>query len=82
MLVFPENYVDLIWTDKPLASREPVYIHDNEFSGVEADVKLASLRDWIVKQDPSGPDARKQVATLISSLACIGVHYHILCRRK
>ncbi|PCH35935.1 Creatinase/aminopeptidase [Wolfiporia cocos MD-104 SS10] len=59
----PQNFVDLIWSNKPQRSKEPIYVQPYSFTGREASAKLAALRAWIKEQAPS-----EQTATLISSL--------------
>lgn len=76
----PQNLVDLVWKEKPARSREPIYVQSHDFTGVKASEKLARLRQWIEAQRPNMPSyskaepkpSQKQVATLISNLACIG----------
>lgn len=64
-LVHPsQNFVDLIWNDKPLSSKELIFIQPLEFTGKRAAVKLSELRSWI-KEQP------QHVATLITSLPSI-----------
>ncbi|KAI0820086.1 Creatinase/aminopeptidase [Trametes gibbosa] len=75
----PQNLVDLIWSDKPPRSREPIYVQKKEFSGPGSNEKLARLRDWIRKQRPAVPSYSKaepkpsqiQVATLLSNLSSV-----------
>ncbi|KAI0784645.1 peptidase M24, structural domain-containing protein [Abortiporus biennis] len=76
----PQNLVDLIWKDKPSRSREPIYVQPIEFTGEEANAKLARVRAWIKNQPPSVPSYSKaespkpsqiQVGTLISNLSSI-----------
>lgn len=80
-LAFPtQNLVDLVWKTKPTRSKAAVFIHRRQFSGRDADQKLASIRKWIEEQPPArpsytkGPVTEKQVhvATLITNLSCIG----------
>lgn len=76
----PQNLVDLIWTDKPAKSKEPIFVQPVSFTGLEAGAKLQRLREWIKGQAPILPpyskrtpsDADKHVGTLVSNLACIG----------
>ncbi|KAI6165981.1 Creatinase aminopeptidase [Pisolithus thermaeus] len=79
-LIFPpQNFIDLCWKDKPLRSREPVFIQSIEFSGREASSKIAEVRQWVRSQPPavipyskSPPTpAQAHVGTLISSLSNI-----------
>jgi len=75
----PQNFVDLIWKDKPPKSKEPIFIQPVEFTGQEASAKFAELRSWIKKQPPSTlsyskappTPAQVHVATLVSSLSSI-----------
>lgn len=76
----PQNLVDLVWRDRPVRSKEPIYVQPKEFAGVGAGEKLNRLREWIKRQRPSVPSYSKaepkpsqmQVATLISNLSSIG----------
>ena len=76
----PQNFVDLIWKDKPPKSKEPIFIQPLEFTGKEASAKLGELRSWIKKQPPATlsyskappTPAQMHVATLVSSLSSIG----------
>ncbi len=76
----PQNFVDLIWKDKPSRSREPVFVQPLKFTGMEAGAKIAQLRQWIQSQPPTLPSytkrdaiaGDKQVCTLLSSLSSIG----------
>lgn len=54
---------------------DKVYRHRIEFTGVDAAFKLAKLRDWIKDRVPCAGNNSKDIpaATLISSLACIGM---------
>jgi Xaa-Pro aminopeptidase len=77
----PQNFVDLIWKDKPARPKEPIFIQPIEFTGKEASAKLAELRDWIKQQPPStlsyskapATPAQMHVGTLITSLSSIGM---------
>ena len=76
----PQNLIDLVWKDKPLRSKEPVFIHPMEFTGKSTRDKLADIRTWIRDTPPtttsyskSAPSADKyHVATLITALDSIG----------
>lgn len=76
----PQNLVDLVWREKPARSREPIYVHKSEFTGMSANKKLSLVKEWIKQQRPSVPSYSKaapkpsqmQVATLISNLSSIG----------
>ena len=76
----PQNLVDLVWSEKPPRSREPIYVQPNEYTGTGAGEKLTKLREWIKQQRPAMPSYSKsepkpsqmQVATLISNLSSIG----------
>ncbi|EIW83367.1 Creatinase aminopeptidase [Coniophora puteana RWD-64-598 SS2] len=79
-LVFPpQNYIDLVWKDKPSRSKEPVFIQPIEFTGREASSKLAEIRNFVRAQPPSVPSysksnptpAQMHVGTLITSLSSI-----------
>jgi len=75
----PQNLVDLIWKDKPLKSKAPIFFQPIEFTGVSAATKLFKLREWVKQQPPSIPSYSKapatpaqiQVGTLITHLASI-----------
>jgi Xaa-Pro aminopeptidase len=79
----PQNFVDLIWKDKPPRSKEPIFMQPMEFTGKEASAKLAELRDWIKQQPPAtlsyskapATPAQMHVATLITSLSSIGTFH-------
>lgn len=79
----PQNFVDLIWKDKPPKSKEPIFQQPIEFTGREASDKLAELRSWIRKQPPAtlsyskapATPAQMHVATLITSLSSIGMFH-------
>jgi Xaa-Pro aminopeptidase len=76
----PQNYIDLAWKDKPLRSKEPVFIQSLEFTGRDASTKIAEVRAWIRAQPASIPSyskttptpAQMHVGTLITSLSSIG----------
>ncbi|EGO00442.1 hypothetical protein SERLA73DRAFT_89439 [Serpula lacrymans var. lacrymans S7.3] len=75
----PQNFMDLVWKDKPLRSKDPVFIQSLEFTGCEAAAKVTALRDWIQTQPAAVPSysknpptaAQMHVGTLISSLSSI-----------
>jgi len=67
----PQNLVDLVWKTKPPRPVDKVYRQRLEFTGVDAAYKLAKLRDWIKNRVGNSKDI--PAATLISSLACIGM---------
>ncbi|CAL1705996.1 unnamed protein product [Somion occarium] len=75
----PQNLIDLIWKEKPSRSKEAIFVQPLHFTGQEAGAKLEKLRQWIKEQKPSVSSyaksepkpANKQVATLVSNLACI-----------
>lgn len=76
----PQNLIDLVWKDKPLRSKEPIFIHPMEFTGKSTPDKLADIRTWIRDTPPttssyskSTPTSDKyHVATLITALDSIG----------
>jgi len=76
----PQNFIDLVWKDKPLRSKEPVFIQSLEFTGTEPDAKIAEVRAWIKAQPPAVPvyskasptPAQMHIGTLITSLSSIG----------
>lgn len=76
----PQNLIDLVWKDKPLRSKEPIFVHPMEFTGRSTADKLADIRTLIRKTPPStssysksSPTADKyHVATLITALDAIG----------
>ncbi|KAG8214168.1 Creatinase aminopeptidase [Butyriboletus roseoflavus] len=79
-LVFPpQNFVDLSWKDKPLRSKDPVFVQSIDFTGREASSKLAEVRQWVRAQPPAVPTyskspptaAQMHVGTLITSLSNI-----------
>lgn len=75
----PQNFIDLIWKEKPQKPKAPIFLQPIEFTGVSAATKLFKLREWIKQQPPSIPSYAKgpptlaqiQVGTLISHLASI-----------
>lgn len=75
----PQNFVDLIWKDKPLRSKEKIFVQPVEFAGKEAAVKLAEMRKWVRAQPAAtlsyskAPPtaAQMHVGTLITSLSSI-----------
>lgn len=80
-LVFPpQNLIDLVWKDKPLRSKEPIFVHPMEFTGKSTPNKLADIRTWIRETPPTTTSYSKSpptkdkyhVATLITSLDAIG----------
>jgi len=76
----PQNLIDLVWKDKPLRSKEPIFVHSMEFTGRSTADKLDAIRTWIRDTPPStnsysksSPTADKyQVATLVAALDSIG----------
>lgn len=76
----PQNLIDLVWKDKPLRSKEPVFVHPMEFTGKSTPDKLAAIRTWIRETPPtttsyskSAPTPDKyHIATLITSLDAVG----------
>ena len=76
----PQNLIDLVWKDKPLRSKEPIFIHPMEFTGKSTPDKLANIRTWIRDTPPttasyskSAPTPDKyHVATLVTALDSIG----------
>ena len=84
----PQNLIDLVWKDKPMRSKEPIFIHPKEFTGKSTPDKLADIRTWIRNTPPtttsyskSAPSADKyHVATLVTALDSIGEQPHgFLC---
>lgn len=79
----PQNLVDLIWSDKPLRPKEPIFVQPLKYAGLEASAKLSHVRAWIKEQKPSMSSYTKteakpsqvQVATLITSLSSIGMFF-------
>ena len=80
-LVFPpQNLIDLVWKDKPLRSKEPVFVHPMEFTGSSTPEKLVEVRTWIRSVPPTTSSYSKSVptpdkyhvATLITALDAIG----------
>jgi Xaa-Pro aminopeptidase len=75
----PQNFVDLIWKDKPMRSREPIFVQPMEFTGKDASSKLSELRSWVRKYPPATlsyskaapTPAQMHVATLVTSLSSI-----------
>jgi Xaa-Pro aminopeptidase len=77
----PQNLVDLIWKTKPMRSKNPIYHHATEFTGMEAIEKVTAVRNWIRDQPAAVPSyskaaptqAQMHIGTLISSLSSIGM---------
>ena len=75
----PQNFIDLVWKDKPPRSRERIFVQPLEFTGKEAAVKLAELRRWVRAQPPATlsyskappTPAQAHVGTLLTSLSNI-----------
>ena len=84
-LIYPvQNFVDLIWRGKPAKPLNKVYVQSIEFTGKEAASKLSELREWIRQQPPDKSYPSKitgptdvPVATLVTSLSCIGMIYFL-----
>lgn len=81
-LVFPpQNFIDLTWKEKPLRSKDSIFVQPLDFTGREASSKLAEVRQWIRAQPPAVPTYSKSpptasqmhVGTLITSLSNIGM---------
>jgi Xaa-Pro aminopeptidase len=79
-LVFPwQNLVDLLWKDRPIRPKEPVYIQPLGLAGTDASSKLAQIRSWIVESKPETgmyttkppTQAQTPIATFMASLAAI-----------
>ncbi|KAF8550637.1 Creatinase/aminopeptidase, partial [Imleria badia] len=79
-LVFPpQNFVDLAWKEKPLRSKDPIFIQSLDFTGREASSKLAEVKQWIRAQPPAVPAyskspptaAQMHIGTLVTSLSSI-----------
>lgn len=72
----PQNLIDLIWKDKPSKPLKKVYIQNTD-SMADVKSKLSKLRNWIRSQAPEKSRhcnmADIPVATLITSLTCIGM---------
>ena len=77
-LVFPsQNLVDCIWNERPLRSKEPIFVHPEEFAGQSTNKKLEAIRQWIKDSSCDDPSytsnpSKKPCATLISALDEIG----------
>jgi Xaa-Pro aminopeptidase len=72
-LIFPpQNFIDLIWKDKPARLKEVIFIQPVEFMGKEASQKLAELRFWIKKQQSTSLPYSKTPPALITSPSSIG----------
>lgn len=80
----PQNLIDLIWKNRPLRSKEPIFVHPMEFTGRSTVDKLSEIRDWVQSIPPSNPSYSKSppkadkyhVATLITALDAIGEYVH------
>lgn len=49
----PQNLVDLVWKDKPQKSAMAIYPQPIDFTGKEATMKIAQIREWIRAQPPT-----------------------------
>lgn len=75
----PQNFIDLIWKDKPTRSKERIFVQPFEFTGKEAAVKIAEMRKWLRAQpaatlsySKAAPTpAQIHVGTLITALSNI-----------
>ncbi|KAF8532523.1 hypothetical protein JB92DRAFT_3080697 [Gautieria morchelliformis] len=79
-LVFPwQNLIDLLWKNRPVRPKEPVYIQPLVFAGEDASSKLSSIRQWIQNSTPETgiyttkppTSAQTPIATFLSNLASI-----------
>ncbi|KIJ60057.1 hypothetical protein HYDPIDRAFT_99513 [Hydnomerulius pinastri MD-312] len=61
-LVFPpQNFIDLSWKEKPLRSKDPIFIQSIDFTGREASSKIAEVRQWIRAQPAAIPLSFKRL---------------------
>lgn len=75
-----QNLVDLVWKDKPSKSREPIFFHPDEFTGMSAKKKLEDVRKWIEEVPVStslyskarSTADKNHTGTLITALDAIG----------
>ncbi|KIJ40961.1 hypothetical protein M422DRAFT_60541 [Sphaerobolus stellatus SS14] len=52
-LMFPwQNLVDLIWKERPVRPKDPIYVQPIQFTGEDAKRKLGRIREWITKSAP------------------------------
>lgn len=79
-LVYPwQNLIDILWKDRPMRPKAPVYIQPPEFTGEDAAAKLSAVRKWIRGATPETgvyttrppTSAQKPVATFLFGLASI-----------
>ncbi|GJJ09346.1 hypothetical protein Clacol_003568 [Clathrus columnatus] len=72
-LIFPEhNMIDAIWRGRPYRSKEMIFIHPLQFTGVSASDKLNLVKDWIRNYSSNFgqlKEEEKPAATLLTSLA-------------
>ncbi|KIJ09614.1 hypothetical protein PAXINDRAFT_182123 [Paxillus involutus ATCC 200175] len=69
-LIFPpQNFVDLSWKEKPLRSKDPIFIQSIDFTGRGVSSKIAEVQQWIQEQPPAVPAYSKSAPT--------PVHMHI-----
>ncbi|EJD37953.1 Creatinase/aminopeptidase [Auricularia subglabra TFB-10046 SS5] len=67
VLAFPyRNLVDVIWKDRPVRPRDPIFILGTAFTGVEATAKIADFRDWMGTR---GADVAGSMVASLSSIA-------------
>jgi Xaa-Pro aminopeptidase len=80
-LIFPpQNFIDLLWKDKPQRSKDPIALQPRQFTGRDARDKLDEVKAWVKAQPPAtlsyskapATPAQMHVGTLITSLDCIG----------
>lgn len=76
-LAFPyRNLVDVIWKDRPVRPRDPIFIQPAEIAGTTAGVKLRNMRQWMdeqAKRNPTGtgPGSTPIAGALVASLDSI-----------
>ncbi|KZV95222.1 Creatinase/aminopeptidase [Exidia glandulosa HHB12029] len=66
-LAFPyRNLVDVIWKDRPVRPRDPIFLQPREFTGQEASDKLKDFRAWM---DTQGSGVQGAMVASLSSVA-------------
>lgn len=72
----PQNLVDLVWTDRPSRSRDPIYLGPILSStGRRAGPKLSNLRGWlkiVTERGTERGDSDISPAVIISDLPSVG----------
>jgi Xaa-Pro aminopeptidase len=60
----PENLVDLIWEERPAPPKEPIFVHEDRYTGATVKEKLGRLREKMAEEE-----AASHIVTKLDSLA-------------